>query len=388
MNKLIGIISSHTGELFFNFHVVRKSKHREGEVMAILKPSKLRPAVQKLSEERQPDLVQGLNEFLSLKENQNIDFREIWGKNLEGNRIFFENKKLDDRLRNWLTNDEMKILARFMRFSSEFMAAKDQEKRPFPLEVRIEESGIDGVPVEWHLVPEAHEDRVFLFFHGGGWVLGSPREHRLLSIPIAQATRMKTVSVDYRLAPENPHPAQLEDCVAVYKWLLANGTKPENIIIGGDSAGGHLTLTTLLYLRDNGLPQPAGGVLLAPATDLSLSDESYFTNGETDLILADLGIYWWLGCYTTGADVKDPYVSPLYGGPEGLPPLLFQVSTNEMLYSDTTRFVEKAQKAGVDITLQTWNDTVHVFQFYDPELLPEGKAALDNIGVFAARLFS
>ncbi|MCP4751928.1 MAG: alpha/beta hydrolase, partial [Proteobacteria bacterium] len=190
-----------------------------------------------------------------------------------------------------------------------------------------------------------------------------------------------------RLAPENPHPAQLEDCVSVYKRLLSEGTKAENIVVGGDSAGGNLTLTTLLHLRDKGLPLPAGAVLLAPATDLTLSDESYFENGETDPILSDVGIFWWLACFISETEAKDPSISPLFAELKGLPPLLFQVSTSEMLHCDTTRFVDKARKAGVDVTMEAWHDTFHVFQSSGLDELPESKEALDNIGSFVAKLF-
>jgi acetyl esterase/lipase len=139
------------------------------------------------------------------------------------------------------------------------------------------------------IVDAAREDRVLLYLHGGGWVLGSPNGHRLLTTELGWAARMRVLSVDYRLAPEHPYPAQLEDCTSAYKWLLSQGLRPKNIIIAGDSAGGSLTLTSLLKLRDEGIPLPGGAVCISPSTDISFTDDSYFENGETDPILETWG---------------------------------------------------------------------------------------------------
>jgi len=355
--------------------------------MTILDRSKIRPEILESNDNRQKELVPFLTEYLQKKENQQFNFTELWGKNLDGNAYFFKNGVLDDHLLNLLTQEEVLFLARFMRANAEQLAVIGQKHRPIADDIRIEKIEMDGVPVEWQVGPDAHKDRVFLFIHGGGWVLGSPPEHRQLSTAIGHATKTKVISADYRLAPEHPYPAALDDCVAVYNQLLSNGTKPENIIIGGDSAGGNLTLTTLLYLKDHNIPLPAGGVCLAPATDLSFSDESYFARGETDLVLADLGIFWWCGSFIGHSDVKDPTLSPLFGDLKGLPPLLVQASTSEMLYSDATRFVEKALEAGVDVTLQTWDDIPHVFQGGDPDVMPEVTDALQKIGQFVLGLY-
>jgi len=355
--------------------------------MTILNKAKLRSDILALSQRQQTQILQGLGEYLQKEENQDMDFAGIMSRVLEGNEYFFKNKKVDDYLRNLLSYDEQCFLARVFRYGAEYLATINQRRMPLSQDVEIEKGEIKGIPVEWQFVPDTHPDRIFLYIHGGGWILGSPQEHRLLSIAIAKEIKLKAVSVDYRLAPENTHPAHLEDCVAVYKWLISNGTKAENIIMGGDSAGGHLTLTTLLYLRDNGLPLPAGAILLAPATDLSLSDESFFNNGETDPVLSDAGLFWWFSSYISSSDAKDPSVSPLFADLKGLPPLLFQVSSCEMLYSDTTRFVEKARDSGVDVTMEVWDDMLHVFQSSGLEELPEAQEALDNIKSFADKVF-
>lgn len=332
-------------------------------------------------------MFKGLNEFLQKEENQTYDFEEIWSRNLGGNAHFFQGKTIDDHLRNLLSFDERCFLARAFRFGAEHLGRINQGRMSFLKEVEIENSEPEGIPVEWQRVDNVHPDRVLLYLHGGGWILGSPQEHRILSVAIAKAIKTKAVSVDYRLAPEHTHPAHLEDCVAIYKWLISNGAKAENIIIGGDSAGGNLALTTLLYLRDNDWPLPAGAVLLSPATDLALSDESFFNNGETDPLLSEVGIYWWLASYIAGSDAKDPSVSPLFADLKGLPPLLFQVSSCEMLYRDTTRFVEKARDAGVDVTMEVWDDMPHVFQASVSEGLLEAQEALAKIKNFAASVF-
>ena len=193
--------------------------------------------------------------------------------------------------------------------------------------------------------------------------------------------------VDYGFSkPEHPYPAAVEDCASMYNWLLSNGIKPEDIIIAGDSAGGNLALATLIKLRNDGIPLPAGAILISPATDNSFADESYFKNGETDPILADLGVYWWISAYLAGANPRDPLISPLYADLKGLPPLLLQASTCEMLYSDSKRFFERAKEAGVDVKLQTWDDMVHVFQGFGLNDLAEAKEAIKNIGEFVRNI--
>ena len=200
------------------------------------------------------------------------------------------------------------------------------------------------------------------------------------------ASRLKILSIDYRLSPEYPFPTPLEDCVNAYKWLLSNGYNSKDIIIGGDSAGGNLVLATLLKLRDDGIDLPAGAICLSPATDFTFSDESYFKNAETDPSLADVGFFWWYAAYLGDADPRNPYISPLYGDLKDLPPTLVQVSSSEMLYSDSTRFVEKAKNAGTKAILQSWDDMSHVFQDLSDEI-PEAKDAITKIADFTYSIF-
>ena len=356
--------------------------------MSILNRTKIRPDVLKLMDELQKDQMMGISEFLQRKENQGIDFQALWKKVMYGNALFFKNKGVNEELSGLVTREEMIFLAKLHRFTSDYVADIDQKNHPISKDVKVETIDAGGVPAEWQTVPGEIEDRVLLYLHGGGWILGSSNDHRLLTIALGQTTKMHVLSVDYRLAPEHPYPAPLEDCTTVYNWLLSTSIKPENIIIAGDSAGGSLTLTTLIKLRDDGVPLPAGAVGLSPSTDITCSDDSYFENGETDPILADIGLFWWIIAYLAGADPSDPLVSPLFADLKGLPPLLFQVSTCEMLYCDSTRFVDKAKAAGIDVTLETWDDMLHVFHGFGLHKLPEAKEAIAHIGEFVQKRFN
>ncbi|MFB0561326.1 MAG: alpha/beta hydrolase [Candidatus Lokiarchaeia archaeon] len=329
----------------------------------------------------------GVLEFLKAEENQGVDFQALWQKLMDGNELFFKREGTIDDLYGYITKEEMLFFAKLFRFAFDYAANIELKKYPIPEDVKVELVDSGGVPAEWQTVPGAMEDRVLFYIHGGGMVLGSPNSHRLFTVTLGQLTKMRVLSVEYRLAPENPHPAQLEDCTTAYKWLLSTGIKPENIVIAGDSAGGNLTLTTLVKLRNDGIPLPAGGVCLSPATDWTGSDESFFENAETDPVLADIGLFWWIPAFLAGADPSDPLISPLHADLKGLPPLLLQASTSEMLFGGSKRFVEQAKAAGVDATLETWDDMPHVFQSFGLRELPEAKEAIAKIGEFVQKLF-
>ena len=337
------------------------------------------------------DQMEGIFEFLKREENQGVDFQALWNKVMELNALLFargrkREVKTED-LYGLLTDEEMLFLAKLLRFSFEYAANIEQKNFPIREDVKIRIVDAGGAPAEWQTVPGAIENRVLLYLHGGGMILGSPNTHRLLTVALGEATKMPVLSVDYRLAPEHPYPTPLEDCTAVYNWLLSTGIKPENIVIAGDSAGGNLTLTTLIKLRDDETPLPAGAVCLSPSTDYTGSDESFFENAETDPVLADIGLFWWIPAYLAGADPSDPLVSPLYADLKGLPPLLLHASTCEILYSDSTRFVERAKAAGVDAILETWNDMMHVWHMFGLHDLTESKEAIAKIGEFVKKLF-
>jgi acetyl esterase/lipase len=343
----------------------------------------MRPEVLEFLDKQLQIYQAGILESLKLKENQEFNFLSIWNRIMELNEQFYRREKDMDELASMLTKEETLFIARVMRFALDYIGETNQKENPISKDVKIITDNVEGVPVEWQINSKSKENRVLLYFHGGAWVSGSINYHRLLTIDLGLATQMKVLSVDYRLAPEHPFPAALKDCVKVYTWLLSNGYDAENILIGGDSAGGNLALSTLLKLRDDGVSLPAGAICLAPATELEFSDDLLYKNMETDF-QGDLGLFWVRSAYLAGEDYSNPLVSPLFADLKGLPPILLQVSNIEMVYNHSTRFCKRAKEAGVDINLQTFPDTLHVFQLGE---LPEKKEAIDKIGEFAQKIF-
>jgi monoterpene epsilon-lactone hydrolase len=246
-----------------------------------------------------------------------------------------------------------------------------------PRGVTLQKVTAGGVRAEW-LIPAA-PNGVLLYVHGGAWTIGWYEAHRWLVSHLARVTGRRALALDYRLAPEYPFPAPLEDCLAAYRWLLANGTRPDEIVIGGDSAGGNLTLTTMVALRDAGEPLPAAGVCLSPVTDLAGSGQPAPSVHD-----AGLPVEWaqqQTRMYLGDTDPHLPLVSPFYADLHGLPPLLIQVGGAEFLRHDAERFVPRAQAAGVDVTLQVWPGMWHVWQIL-VGFMPEANQAVAAIGAF------
>ncbi|MFW9785577.1 MAG: alpha/beta hydrolase, partial [Candidatus Heimdallarchaeota archaeon] len=281
--------------------------------------------------------------------------------------------------------EEMRLIANLHRKVVEYRSDYYQSHTHLMKDVIIKQVNADGVPAEWEIVTNPTNDKVILYFHGGGYIMGSPDATRMISVRLGKVTKMRILSVDYRLAPDHPYPEGLEDCITSYKWLLTQGIDPKNIIISGDSAGGYYTLITLVHLRNKGIPLPAGAIVFSPATDLAMTGDSFYKNAPTDPVLADLGIYWWVECYLAGEDPFSPEVSPLYADLAGLPPILIQVSTSEMLFDDAQKFYEQAKEAGVDVTMQTWDATLHEFQM---NYLPESEEAFFKTKDFVEKLFN
>jgi len=279
----------------------------------------------------------------------------------------------------------MILLTKHLRFYLEYNANKSQKENPLPKDVELKSVKAGDVPAEWQTSSGIDLDRVIMYIHGGGHIMGSVNTKREFTVRLGRVTNMRILSLDYRLAPEHSHPAALNDCVSAYEWLLSIGIDHKNIIISGDSAGGYYTLMTLLKLRDERKLLPAGAICLSPSTDMAKTGESVIRNSLTDYILGDTGCFWWGEVYLDGADPFDPTVSPLYADLKDLPPILIQVSTSEMLFDDSRKFYERAKEAGVKITMQTWDNTLHVFQDY-PEL-PETKEAMQKIEEFVKELF-
>lgn len=240
----------------------------------------------------------------------------------------------------------------------------------------------DGVDACWISTAGAQADRVLIYFHGGGFTMGSVRSHHDLMARLSEASGCRVLGVNYRLLPEAGFPAPIEDAVTSYRWLLAQGIAPEHIALAGDSAGAGLAASTLLALRAQKLPLPAAAVLLSAWLDLEATAESYTTRAETDPI-HQRPIILALARRYLGADgnAKDPLASPLHGDLRGLPPLLLQVGDRETGLDDSTAFADKAQAAGVAVELEVWDQMIHVFQQFASEL-PEAREAIEHIGFF------
>jgi len=267
---------------------------------------------------------------------------------------------------------------------AERRAQYDRAERVFrtPADVAIEVVKAPERAAEWLTPPGVRNDAVVLYFHGGGYAIGSPRSHRHLAAAIARAAGTRALLLDYRLAPENPFPAALDDAVAAYQWLLARGIAPGRIVLGGDSAGGGLTVATLLALRDRGVPRPAGGVCISPWVDLTCSGASYLTKAAADPIVTRDGVEAMAQAYAGDGDRKAALVSPLYADLRGLPPLLVHVGSDEVLLDDAIGLGARARAAGVDVTVEEWPQMVHVWHWFLP-ILDEAEKAIAGIGAFA-----
>jgi epsilon-lactone hydrolase len=235
------------------------------------------------------------------------------------------------------------------------------------------------VPAEWVVAAGADSDRVLLYLHGGAYQIGSPATHRHMVALLSGAAGARVLSVDYRLAPEHPFPAALDDAVTAYRWLLATGTDRGVLALAGDSAGGGLALATLVALRDAGEAMPAAAVVLSPWTDLALTGESLRTRADADVLIKPGGMAETAEAYLAGQDPRHPYASPLYADLHGLPPLLIHVGDAEVILDDSTRLAARARDHGVDVTLEVWDEMPHVWHAF-AGLLPEADQAIERIG--------
>lgn len=247
-------------------------------------------------------------------------------------------------------------------------------------DIGVEAVTVAGRSAEWLRAPGAQAERAILYLHGGGYVMGSPNTHRSLGGEVSRAAQAGVLMLDYRLGPEEPFPAAVEDGVAAYQWLLEHGFTPKNLAIAGDSAGGGLAAATLVSARDHKLALPAAAVCISPWSDMTCSNESYQTRAEADpMIGPDIGKM--VDLYLQGKDVKDPYASPNFADLRSLPPLLIHVGHDEVLLDDAIKLDHKARADGVDSTLEIWEDMIHVWHAFHP-MLPEGRDGIVRVGEF------
>jgi acetyl esterase/lipase len=249
--------------------------------------------------------------------------------------------------------------------------------------VQFDPLTVAGVPAEWATPADATGEAI-LYLHGGGYCLGSINASRDLIARLAQATRRRVLAIDYRLAPENPFPAALEDALAACDWLRQQGVAPSRLLLAGDSAGGGLAVATLIALRDADLPLPAGAICFSPWVDLALTGPSAHSGAVADPMLTASILARYAAACAGETPLTHPLLSPLYADLRGLPPLLIQVGTREILLDDAVRLARRAEEAGVSVALQKWEGLFHVFQF--APFLPESRQALALVADYCAGL--
>jgi acetyl esterase/lipase len=289
------------------------------------------------------------------------------------------------------SNELQKIIA-FFRSLPKLEDLTPQEQRAnmeasvagrthLPPDVKCTPVTAGGVPAEWVETGASAPERVVYYLHGGGYVGGSVNTHREAVAGFARAAQARVLLLDYRLAPENPFPAAVEDAVSGYQWLLKQGIAPNMIVIAGESAGGGLTVAALVALKERGLPLPAAAVAMSPWVDMACTGASMESRKELDPMVQQEGLLRMAGHYLGGADPRHPLASPLYADLSGLPPLLIQVGTAETLYDDAARLAEQAREAGVNVTFEPWEDMIHMWHSF-AAVLPEGQQAIERVGEF------
>jgi acetyl esterase/lipase len=255
---------------------------------------------------------------------------------------------------------------------------------PMADDIRRAVADVGGVPGEWSLAPGSDASRVLLFFHGGGFCSGSIVSHRRMVTEAGRAARMRTLAVAYRLAPEHAFPAAHDDAMTAWRYLCAQGIAAHDIAVGGDSAGGNLTITLINRLRAAGKEQPACAWLASPWTDLTMSGASIAAKDAVDPLIHKAYLEELASAYAGKAERRDPLISPLFSDLTGFPPALIQVGSAETLLDDATRFAAALGAADVPVTLQVWPHMIHAWMMWNARL-SEGRKALEEMGEFVQR---
>lgn len=294
-----------------------------------------------------------------------------------------------------MATEEMKQLIELMRALPRDRSASIEQQREameqgtqvFPaLDLEIIPIDANGVPAEW-VKPTTEETGVILYLHGGAYVAGSPRTHRNLTTRLAEATKHPVLAIDYRMAPEHPHPAAVEDAVAAYRYLLEGVKSPSDIAVVGDSAGGGLTVALLVALKSARLPMPGCAVPISPWTDMEGIGESWTTRQDVDPLIDAEDLRKKGAMYLAGADPRTPTAAPIYADLSGLPPMLIPVGDAEVLLDDSLTLAKRAREAGVDVTLDHADEMIHVWPLF-AGLAPEADAALERIAEFIGKHLS
>lgn len=253
--------------------------------------------------------------------------------------------------------------------------------------VTTQEVNIDGILADWVITPDASENKVIIYLHGGGFIMGARQSYRRVAADLAEASQSKVLLLEYRLAPEFPYPSALEDTVKAYHWLLKQGFKPSQIAIAGDSAGGNLVISTLLKLKEAGVSLPVAAWVASPYVDLTLTGETMSMKAEVDPMVSAEFLENVKNLYLLGKDATLPTVSPIFANLSGFPPLLIYVGTEEILLDDSLRLTKQAALWGVPVELKVWTDMIHCHHLFAP-LLEEGRQALWEAGSFLRQYLS
>ncbi len=275
-------------------------------------------------------------------------------------------------------NVDGKTMIEFNRHISNNLGG--ERAKNIPKDVGIERFKIGNIPAEWISVPEANEEKVFYNLFGGGYIMGTLESRRWIPYHVSRATNLRCLNIEYRLAPEYPFPAALEDSIKSYKWLISKGFDPKKIIIGGESAGGGLAIATLLKLKEEKLSLPAAGVLMSPWVDLTASGKSIIRNQKFEPLILE-GIKNMAKSYAQKESLINPLISPVFADLKGLPPLLIQAGGIEALVDDSISLAERAKTAGVEVKLEIYENMTHVFQNFGEEL-SESRKAFANVNEF------
>lgn len=258
---------------------------------------------------------------------------------------------------------------------------------PLPENTKFKRILAGDVYAEWITCGDVDKDKTFMFIHGGGYYRGSIAATRATVARISAEAKVRCLSIEYRLAPEHPFPAAIDDTYTAYNWLIKEGLNPKNIIVSGQSAGGGLCLALLLKIKENNNIQPKGAVALSPWTDLSQSGKTMITNANIDPVISKKYLDRMANLYLYKTSSNTPLASPLYGDLSGLPPMLVQVGSAETMLDDSKRFVQKAKEAKVDVEIEVWKDMFHGWHG-SAHILKDAEKAIKSIGLFCRKLFN
>ncbi len=320
--------------------------------MAVEEISKVRPDLAKLVEKNNLLGEMAANEFALKKEVDIKDAIELKG--------------------------DLKLINKLYRYIDKYTSV--QKNKSIPDDVKFEKIDANGVPVEWIITSNTKSKQIIFYLFSGGYMWGSLETRRFIPYLLGRATKLRCLNIGYRLAPEHPFPAALENSVNAYKWLLSTGIHSNNIIMAGASAGGGLTIATMLKLKELGLPLPTAGILLSPWADLTCKGESLKTNAKFSPF-GPILVQIMANAYLNKEKPTNPFTSPVFADLKGLPPLLIQAGSIEILLDDSILLADKAKSAGVSVNLEIWEGMTHVFHNFGDNL-PDSRIALKNISKF------